>query len=348
MLSKVKEFFLRKGFMTIVIREPQVEVLFKLIQGKVYFVCFIDDTEDWLVDDRAARIMEFLKNSLEEKFKQYAQSADGLMIVFTGKPKDTLQKLEGDFHYWLAHPTARKLMIYEDQPDTFYDVKELMEGYWKQTPVSAMLAQLKVLGSKVNISLILINIIVFIVLAILGDTTNSEFMYNHGALTAYSVFKEGEFLRLFTSMFLHFGAAHLVYNMVSLLYLGRAMEGAVGSVKYAVLYFLSGLCASLTSALWHNNAADFGMYAVCAGASGAICGVAGALAFYMLKNRKKNANFSFLRWAIFLALIVGQGFGDSSVDNAAHVGGFIAGFIISVVISFIPIGNENKQNGGIL
>ena len=88
-----------------------------------------------------------------------------------------------------------------------------------------------------------------------------------------------------------------------------------------------------------------GINAVCAGASGAICGTAGALAFYMLKTRKENKNFSFLRWAIFLALVVGQGFGNAGVDNAAHVGGFICGFLAGVVLSF---GIKNKNNGGII
>ena len=345
MLEKVKEFFLQKGFMRLAIREAQVEVVFRLVKDGLYFVCFIDDTEGFLVDDRAGRIMAFLQESLGEKYKAYASKTEGLMVVFSGRPKETKEKLTGDFNYWIAHPTARKLMIYEDQPDKFYDVKELMEAYWKQTPVMAVLSQLKVLGSRVNISLILINIVVFIVLSIMGSTKNTKFMFEHGAITANAVANGHEIYRLFTAMFLHFGAAHLVSNMISLLYLGRALEGAVGSVRYACIYLISGIGASATSVLWHLYGAESGINAVCAGASGAICGTAGALAFYMLKTRKENKNFSFLRWAIFLALVVGQGFGNAGVDNAAHVGGFICGFLAGVVLSF---GIKNKNNGGII
>lgn len=343
MLAYVKEYFLKKGFMQMAIREPQVEVCYRLVKDGLYYVCFIDDTEGWLIDDRAKRIMDFLKTSLEDKFKNYTAKVDGLMVVFTGKPKETLPKLEGGFKYWLAHPIARKLMIYEDQPDTFYDVKELIEGYWKSNAaLMPILSQIKPLGSRVNISLILINVIVFIVFSIIGSTTDTQFMYEHGAESVYAVLEKGEFYRMFTSMFLHFGVAHLLYNMVSLLYLGRALEGAFGSIRYTITYILSGLVASLTSVLWHQHTGE--IYVVCAGASGAICGIAGALAFFMLKNRKQNKDFSFLRWAIFLALIMGQGLGNAGVDNAAHIGGFVSGFLIGIVMTYIPKMGKNIIN----
>ena len=81
----------------------------------------------------------------------------------------------------------------------------------------------------VNLIIAVANILVFLVLSFLGDTENAAFMAAHGAsVTAYV--EQGEYYRLFTCMFLHFGLEHLFYNMLVLIFLGDALEEAVGKV----------------------------------------------------------------------------------------------------------------------
>ena len=75
MLEKVKEFFLQKGFMRLAIREAQVEVVFRLVKDGLYFVCFIDDTEGFLVDDRAGRI-RFLRVGVFLQRRSFAGAQD--------------------------------------------------------------------------------------------------------------------------------------------------------------------------------------------------------------------------------------------------------------------------------
>ena len=82
----------------------------------------------------------------------------------------------------------------------------------------------------VNLIIVLANILVFLVLSFLGDTESASFMAAHGAsVTAYV--EQGEYYRLFTCMFMHFGLEHLFYNMLVLIFLGDALEEAVGKVR---------------------------------------------------------------------------------------------------------------------
>ena len=92
----------------------------------------------------------------------------------------------------------------------------------------------------VNLIIAAANILVFLVLSFFGDTENAAFMAAHGAsVTAYV--EQGEYYRLFTCMFLHFGLEHLFYNMLVLIFLGNALEEAVGKVRYLVIYLGGGL-----------------------------------------------------------------------------------------------------------
>ena len=93
---------------------------------------------------------------------------------------------------------------------------------------------------KANLTNVAINVLVFIVFSIIGNTEDAQFMLTHGACFAPLV-KEGEVYRLFTAMFLHFGVEHLIGNMLLLIFLGDTLERVVGSVRYLIIYLLGGL-----------------------------------------------------------------------------------------------------------
>ena len=181
---------------------------------------------------------------------------------------------------------------------------------------------------KANLTIVAINVLVFIVFSIIGNTEDVQFMLAHGACFAPLV-EEGEVYRLFTAMFLHFGVEHLVGNMLLLIFLGDTLERVVGSVRYLIIYLLGGLGGNVLScciALYRKN------YAVSAGASGALFAVIGALVYLVLRKRGDVEGISGKRLLLMAALSIAQGFTAAGIDGYAHIGGFLCGMLLSVFV----------------
>ena len=180
-----------------------------------------------------------------------------------------------------------------------------------------------------NKIIIAVNILVFLVLEMLGDTESGSFMYAHGALYPDVVLVDGEWYRLFTCMFIHFGIRHIGNNMLILFFLGDNLERALGHVKYVVLYLISGLCGSTVSLAYMVKSGD---YAVAGGASGAIFGVIGALIYVVIRNKGRLEDLTAGRLIFMAALSLYYGFTAEGVDNLAHLGGLVSGILLAVVL----------------
>lgn len=182
---------------------------------------------------------------------------------------------------------------------------------------------------KVTLALAVINAAVFIVLSILGDTENAVFMAEHGACFAPYVLENGEYWRLFTSMFLHFGAMHLLYNMLCLLTLGDLLEKVIGPGRYITIYILGGLGGNVLSV---GLAAANGSGAVSAGASGAIFAAIGALLVVVIRRHGRLGQIRLERMLLMVALMIAQGFIEKGTDNVAHIGGFLFGIVLAFIL----------------
>ena len=177
--------------------------------------------------------------------------------------------------------------------------------------------------------LILINAGVFLILSMQGMTEDAEFVLHHGAMYVPYVAEGGEYYRLFTCMFLHFGFEHLMNNMIVLLLVGWNLEEAVGRLKFLLIYVASGLCGNVASAVWDIRT---GEYAVSAGASGAVFGLIGALFYVALRNRGRIGDISGRGIIFMIAVMLYYGFSNAGVDNAAHIGGLLSGFFFAVLL----------------
>jgi rhomboid protease GluP len=137
--------------------------------------------------------------------------------------------------------------------------------------------------------------------------------------------------RLLTATVLHGGIVHLGFNMWALWSLGRLAERFYGNKQYILIYGLSGLFASLASLFF---AAKLG---VSVGASGAIFGVVGALlaAIYTKQSKLPRTVVVALRASLlpFIAFSLFMGFTTGHIDNAAHLGGLAAGFVLASVMA---------------
>lgn len=178
-------------------------------------------------------------------------------------------------------------------------------------------------------ALIVINIAVFIFLSLFGDTEDAAFMFRHGAMYEPTVTQGHEFYRIFTSMFLHFGISHLVNNMVLLGALGWNLELEIGKIRLLIIYLISGIGGNLLS-LYREIATE--TYAVSAGASGAIFGLMGALFYVVVANRGRLGRLSGRGMLVMVMLSLYFGLTSSGVDNWAHIGGLISGFVMAVIL----------------
>ncbi len=137
-----------------------------------------------------------------------------------------------------------------------------------------------------------------------------------------------EWWRLLASMFLHAGIIHLAVNMVSLWYLGRVAHRRFGDAAFVAAYFIGGLGASLASVTIHRET-------VSVGASGAIFGLLGTLfAATFARNPEMQSVQRQVRSELLKVLGINLviGFSIPLIDNAAHIGGLITGFLFGMAI----------------
>ena len=177
--------------------------------------------------------------------------------------------------------------------------------------------------------LIVINVLVFFLLSLRGDTESGYFMLQYGAMYELLVTEGHEYYRLITSLFLHFGIQHLLNNMVMLGALGYQLENEIGRIKFLLIYFISGIGGNLCSLYWNVS---HGEQVISAGASGAIFGLMGALLYIVAVNRGRLGRLSGRGMLIMVALSLYFGLTSSGVDNSAHIGGLICGILITVLL----------------
>ena len=152
---------------------------------------------------------------------------------------------------------------------------------------------------------------------------------NWGALTWMHAFKQGELYRLVTSNFLHNGFDHLFNNMIVFVLIGSRLEPIFGRARYVALYMGAGLCGSIVSAVYYMN---MGEMVASVGASGAIFGLIGAMLWILIKNRGYQKEFYGGGVALMIAGSLYHGFSTMGVDNAAHIGGCIGGFLLAILL----------------
>jgi rhomboid protease GluP len=143
--------------------------------------------------------------------------------------------------------------------------------------------------------------------------------------------EDGEWWRLCSAMFLHFGIVHLGLNMLALWESGHLVERMYGHGRFAAIYVFSGLVGNLLSLDAHGNSTVSG------GASGAIFGLYGALLVFLALHRRnlRPREFKWMFWgaAALATLMILLGILIPGIDNAAHIGGLIAGALAGAALA---------------
>lgn len=167
-----------------------------------------------------------------------------------------------------------------------------------------------------------------------------------GNLAVYSL--KSEPWRLVTSLFLHVNVIHLVANVIFLAFIGPLVGERFGVMGFVTIYFLGGIAASLSSAWWEITSYPFSIITVSGlstsvGASGAVMALVGAFCAYLFRahfiNRVDDPTVKKLSFAMLqiLVLNIALGYFVDVIDQAAHLGGLLAGVCLGLVLGMTDI-----------
>ena len=196
------------------------------------------------------------------------------------------------------------------KPQTYrYQNQNMKEGPWCSAVLTAA------------------NVIIFLVSYFTGD-----WLYDKGEFGVFYLIRSQEYYRLVTAMFLHADISHLVNNMILLYFGGEIVEKTIGGARYLVLFFVSGICGNLLSAIYELST---GLYYSSIGASGAVFGLVGGLLYLVITKKGYAARISIQRMALMIAFSLYSGFRSVMVNNAAHLGGLLSGFLITFLLCHI-------------
>lgn len=332
MSRQIEQLLLREGYRFCKAWTPEAGIFYKYYQQGFHVVLAVDlkegaymtpeqhrQHEEWVMDlfyHPQGRLADF-----PEGFPVY--HVEMLTLIVGGNSQMVRELCRQRRNIWNYQPKEGRLLIYENQIGDFWGLQREIEQItptrktkWNQLPYAVIL-------------LAAVNVVVYIVLEVMGDTQDALFIASHGGMSPELIRYNQQWWRILTAMFIHFGLPHLVNNMVIFCCVGSRLERAVGHWKLLVIYLLSGIGGGLLSLavmLWKME------YAVSAGASGAVFGVIGALLWVVIRNRGRFEGLTTRGMAFMAVLSLYYGFSTIGVDNWCHIGGLITGFVTAVIL----------------
>lgn len=306
---------------------------------------------------------EHILKQVKSNFAAQPKPLQLLNIFFTRDPESVKQlctEAREDSH-WIIDCSMNRLMIYETQTSNFFGLKEIIEQLLaeeqnrsetvgneaepdyentlqqrtnRQTGLEKTSDSFQITAA--NIVIIVFNVLVFMLTNYTHIFGGSDLVVEKGALSWYQVKESSEYYRIITSMFMHSDISHLFNNMLVLLFIGGILERTVGKFKYLIIYFSSGIIAGVCSIsynMWREYGnAPYEKTTISIGASGAIFGIVGAILCIIIFKRGRLEQINFRQIIMFVILSLYNGFANSRIDQAAHVGGFLAGLILTAII----------------
>lgn len=335
MKKKLEYYLCRAGYKKLSTATSEYAVYFTLETGYVNAVIFVDlEKKPSLTKEE---YKEF-KDKISWRFLDSGCTETHFMSVYMTDDLSRVNELwQQDRFEWILLTRENQLIIEEGKAEDFYGLKRILikalnddieiDPTWllpmecdpKGKPYFSSVLQ----RPFVNHTIFILNLILFS-----GCILTGNLLYDLGMLS-YQQVMEGEYYRIISSMFLHADMQHITGNMLILYYVGNIVERAIGHVKYLILYLLSGIVAAFASMAFSYMTDS---YISSLGASGAVFGIIGALLWIAIRNHGHIEIMSVRKILFLIGYSLYSGFISTNVDNAAHVGGVIAGFVIAIVL----------------
>ena len=344
-MSSLSEELFPIGFNEFDMMIEGIRLLYKSENGMNYVVCVNDSDVSGIRDIEA---VEGLKQNIAETLSHTSITTYEYLTIIIADDSASVRAIVTTIsNCWLIDRTNRQLIIYENQPEDFANIKHIIEEcvYGREQKAGKKAEIPKPKASDIfNFTnlLIVVNFIVY-ACTVMGAKGNvSIILYKSGALRPRNVIYGGEIYRMFTSMFLHVDASHILNNMLCLFVFGRILEKEWGKIKLLAVYLLGGLGGSL---LYCASYRITGTDSMAVGASGSVYALFGAMIVLtvMLPELRKQVNGTTLLIVVFISLFQEIIFGQN-IAIEGHVGGFITGAILAFFIQNIDnLIKENKE-----
>jgi rhomboid protease GluP len=169
-----------------------------------------------------------------------------------------------------------------------------------------------------------------------GAWKNAAILGDLGAIRAFDVIVRHEYWRLLSAMFLHGDGTpvgtglHVAMNLFALFQLGTLYELMFGTRRFLLIYFVAGICASITSLMFMSAGGSS------VGASGAIFGILGAFIFSVRRSprwrHERSARGIVNQVAFWILANIAIGLQIPQIDNAAHIGGLVTGLLLGALL----------------
>lgn len=319
-LDKINEQLPLHGFTRLSLTQQGIYGFVKQEEEQNSCVIFIN-----LPEELPENVWSIRYSEQQVKAELHFEGVTRFLFVYITNALDRIKCLCEDNYdaHWIVTRNERRLLIYENQLDNYCNMKNIIEEILLGKEVQ------KKFTSYGTVSIIGVNILVYIIMYWLCGAEQRNGLIDNGGLFWPAVTYKHEYFRLVTSIFIHSGINHLVNNMVLLYCIGSYVEDFVGHAKFMLLYFVSGILAGVVSMSYNiiNNQLILSI-----GASGAIFGIVGALACFIFLSKGMIKDITAPRLIFFICLSIFSGLYEQGVDNMAHLGGLLSGFLLALIL----------------
>ena len=345
MKEVLNSFFIQLGYFNVFTTLPEFQIYFLPSCGAVEVVMAVDYQKEIYLSEE---VYDSVREKFVQSFKERGFSNVHMLTLVMCRDTEKMESIfGGDRFCWYLNSDENKLYISDGHVEDFYGLKEKVQKFLENpeiyaTPEEDGVSDVSIPWSQrlkglpfINIAIVAINIIVFILCTFIPDM-----LYNKGAFSFLFVEESKEYYRLLTNIFIHADINHLFSNMLILFFLGNIVEEKIGHTKYFLLYFISAMAGNVASSVYEIQLNQ--MYFT-VGASGAIFGVIGAVLMLVLTEGGRWETITLPGMLLMLGYSLYSGFVVESVNNAAHIGGMLAGFIVMGMFCVINMLRKKKE-----
>lgn len=345
MQLEIEKVFEIEGYRNCRVQPEEVKVYYKYFEEGFHVVMVIDmEKECWMTPEQHEKIENKIMNLFYHPYEWLRDFPDGfpvyhveVLTLLLGGLKEPVKRLcMSCRNTWIYLMPEKRLIIYENQPGDFWGLKNAIEAHYstaaaKNSIKISLTDRIKSIAGLhyITVGIVFFNVLIYLILELIGNTSDPLFMANHGGMHPIFIRDGGQWWRILTASFLHFGLDHLINNMVIFCCVGSRLERAVGHVKLVVIYLSSAIGGGLLSyyvMLWTGD------YAVSAGASGAVFGIIGGLLWAVIYHRGHFEGLTTRGMILMAALSLYYGFSTIGVDNWCHIGGILTGFLTAAIL----------------